>query len=210
MDRLYRKIPLSEIPWNIETPPNEIVQLVNSGKVKPCKTIDFGCGAGNYAIYLASRGFNVTGIDISPTAIKMAKENAKKKGITCNFLVADVLGDLCEVEEPFDFAVDWELLHHIFPEQRLLYVENVYKLLNHGGKYLSVCFSEKDKEFGGSGNYRVSGLDTVLYFSSESELRSLFDPFFKIEELKTIAIRGRPKSHFAIYAFMEKRSVVNR
>ena len=210
MDRIYRKIPLNEIPWNIETPPNEIVQLVISGKVKPCKTIDFGCGAGNYAIYLASRGFNVTGIDISPTAIKMAKENAKKKGITCNFLVADVLGDLCEVKETFDFAVDWELLHHIFPEQRLLYVENVYKLLNHGGKYLSVCFSKKDKEFGGSGNYRVTGLGSVLYFSSESELRSLFDPFFKIEELKTIAIRGRPKSHFAIYAFMEKRSVVNR
>ncbi len=210
MDRIYRKIPLNEIPWNIETPPNELVQLLDSGKVKPCKTIDFGCGTGNYAIYLASRGFNITGIDISPTAIKIAKENAKKKGIACKFLVADVLGDLNEVKETFDFAVDWELLHHIFPEQRVLYVENVYKLLNPGGKYLSVCFSEKDKSFSGSGNYRVTGLGTVLYFSSESELRSLFEPFFKIEELKTMAIIGRPKPHLAIYAFMEKRSVVNR
>ena len=209
MDKIYRKTPLDEIPWEFETPPNELVQLVDSEKVKPCETIDLGCGTGNYAIYLASRGFNVTGIDISTTAIKTAKENAKKRGTKCNFLVADVLGDLCEVKETFDFAIDWELLHHIFPEQRMMYVENVYKLLNHRGKYLSVCFSKKDKEFGGSGDYRVTGLDTILYFSSESELRSLFEPFFKIEELKTLAIRGRTKSHFAIYAFMEKRSSVN-
>lgn len=143
MERIYRKIPLNEIPWNIETPPNVLVELVDSGKVKPCKTIDLGCGTGNYAIYLASVGFDVTGIDISPTAIKIAKENAKKKGIKCNFLVADVLGNLNEVKEKFDFAYDWELLHHIFPEQRRIYIENVYKILNPRGKYLSVCSAKK-------------------------------------------------------------------
>ena len=54
MDKIYRNMPLEEIPWNIETPPDALVELIESGKVKPCKTIDFGCGAGNYAIYLAS------------------------------------------------------------------------------------------------------------------------------------------------------------
>jgi len=72
MDRIYRKTSLNEIPWNFESPPKELVKLVDSGKVKPCKTIDLGCGTGNYAIYLASRGFDVIGIDISPTAIKIA------------------------------------------------------------------------------------------------------------------------------------------
>jgi SAM-dependent methyltransferase len=209
MEKIYQKTPLNKIPWNFETPPNDLVELVDAGKVKPCRTVDVGCGTGNYAIYLTSRGFEVTGIDISPTAINIAKENAKKKGIKCNFLVADVLDDLFKVKEEFDFAFEWELLHHVFPEQRREYVENVYELLNPRGKYLSVCFSEKDKEFRGSGNYRVTGLGTDLYFSSEGELRSLFEPFFKIEELKTITIRGRPKAHFANYAFMEKRSRVH-
>jgi SAM-dependent methyltransferase len=204
MERIYRKIPLHEIPWNIETPPNILVELVDSGKVKPCKTIDLGCGTGNYVIYLASLGFDVTGIDISPTAIKIAKENAKKKGIKCNFLVADVLGNLNEIEEKFYLAYDWELLHHIFPEQRKIYVENVYKILNLGGKYLSVCFSEKDPEFGGSIKYRKTRLSTILYFSSENELRDLFEQYFNIKELKTIGIRGRPTCHFVNYAFMEK------
>lgn len=209
MERIYRKIPLNEIPWNIETPPNVLVELVDSGKVKPCKTIDLGCGTGNYAIYLASVGFDVTGIDISPTAIKIAKENAKKKGIKCNFLVADVLGNLNEVKEKFDFAYDWELLHHIFPEQRRIYVENVQRILNPGGKYLSVCFSEKDPEFGGAGKYRETRLNTVLYFSSEDELRDLFEQYFNIKELKTIGIRGRLTSHLVNYAFMERRSRLN-
>jgi 2-polyprenyl-3-methyl-5-hydroxy-6-metoxy-1,4-benzoquinol methylase len=141
MDKIYRNMRHKEIPWNIEEPPKALVELVESEKVKPCKTIDLGCGTGNYAVYLASKGFDVTGVDISSAAIKIAKENAEKKGVKCNFLVADVLGDLDEIEETFDFAYDWELLHHIFPEKRKKYIENVYGILNPRGSYLSVCFS---------------------------------------------------------------------
>ena len=205
IDKIYRNMHPAEIPWNIETPPKALVELVESGKVKTCKTIDLGCGTGNYAIYLANIGFDVTGVDISPTAIKIAKENAKKKGVKINFLVADVLGDLDEVKETFDFAYDWELLHHIFPEKRKKYVENVYRILNARGKYLSVCFSEKDPQFGGLGKYRKTPLGTILYFSSEDELRDLFDPYFNIKELKTIEISGKFAPHLANDVFMEKK-----
>lgn len=198
-------MPPEEIPWNIETPPNALVELSERGKVNSCKTIDLGCGAGNYAIYFASIGFDVTGVDISQTAIKIAKENAKKKGVKSYFLVANVLGDLKEVKETFDFAYDWELLHHIFPEKRKKYVENVYRILNSGGKYLSVCFSTKDPQFGGSGKYRETRLGTILYFSSEDELRGLFDPYFNIKELKTIEISGKSAPHLVNYAFMERK-----
>ncbi|MGA9098222.1 MAG: class I SAM-dependent methyltransferase, partial [Methanotrichaceae archaeon] len=185
IDKIYRNMNLEDIPWNIEEPPDALIELVKSGKVKPCKTIDLGCGAGNYAIYLASIGFDVTGVDISPTAIRLAKENAEKNGVKSNFLVADVLGKLDEVPGTFDFAYDWELLHHIFPEERKKYVENVHKILNPRGKYLSVCFNEKDPQFGGSGKYVETRIGTILYLSSEEELRDLFDPYFSIRELKT-------------------------
>ena len=144
MDRIYREVPLNNIPWNIETPPDILVELVESGKVKPCKAIDLGCGAGNYAIYLAGKGFDVTGVDIAPTAIELAEENARKKGVRCRFIVADILGDLHDIKETFDFAYDWEVMHHIFPGERKKYVANVNRLLNPGGKYLSVCFNEID------------------------------------------------------------------
>jgi len=205
MERIYQKTPFNEIPWNFETPPDVLVGLVEGGKVKPCEALDLGCGTGNYSIYLATMGFNVTGIDISPTAIKIAQENAKKRGVKCSFFVADVLGNLNEVKGKFDFVYDWELLHHILPEQRRIYIENVQRILNSGGKYLSVCFSEKDSEFGCTGKYKETRLNTVLYFSSEDELRDLFEPYFHIRVLITIRIRGKPSSHLVNYALMEKK-----
>lgn len=205
MDEIYRKMSPEEIPWNMEEPPKALVELVETGKVRPCKAVDFGCGTGNYAIYLATKGFDVTGVDISPTAIRIAGENAKKKGVKCDFIAADVLGDLKEVRETFDFAFDWELLHHLFPTQREKYVKNVCGKLDPRGHYLSLCFSEKNPQFGGSGKYRETPLGTRLYFSSEAELRELFKPYFHIHDLRTIQIRGKYASHLAVYAFMERR-----
>ncbi len=205
LDEIYKKMPQVDIPWNIEDPPQALVELVEGGLVRPCKAIDLGCGAGNYAIYLAGKGFDVTGVDISPTAIKIAEENARQKGVRCRFLTADVLGGLEEIQETFDFAFDWELLHHIFPENRAKYVRNVYRNLSSKGSYLSVCFSEKDPQFGGSGKYRKTRLDTLLYFSSENELRELFSPYFIIEDIRTIQISGKHLPHIAVYVFMKKK-----
>jgi cyclopropane fatty-acyl-phospholipid synthase-like methyltransferase len=205
VDRIYQTIPLDNIPWNSETPPDALVRIVQDGKVRPCKTIDLGCGAGNYAIYLASLGFDVSGVDSSPTAIKIAGEHAKKRGARCRFVVADLLGDLHEVTGMFDFAYDWEFLHHIFPEDRETYIKNVHKILNPYATYFSVCFSEKDPQFGGSGKYRKTRIGTTLYFSSESELRELTSPYFRIREIKTIDVRGKFGPHIAISVLAERR-----
>jgi SAM-dependent methyltransferase len=205
IDDVYKNMSLEQIPWNIQTPPELLVELVDSGKVQPCKAIDLGCGAGNSAIYLAGRGFKVTGIDFSPTAIKIAKENAERKGAKCNFFVADITDELNEVNQTWDFAYDWGLLHHIFPRQRQKYVENVYRILNPKGKYLSVCFSKKDTGFGGSGKYRKTPLGSVLYFSSEEELRELFEAYFQIIDLQTVEITGKFQSHIFNYVFMERK-----
>ena len=204
MEKIYRSIPLDKIPWNIETPPDILQNIVKTEKIKPCKVIELGCGTGNYVIYLSSKDFDATGVDISKTAIEIAINSASKKGINCNFISSDVLGDMAEVQDTFDFAYDWELLHHIFSQDREKYINNVHRLLN-PGMYLSVCFSEKSPQFGGAGKYRKTPLDTVLYFSSESEIVSLVEPLFEIEELETVEIQGKFAPHRAIYAFMKKR-----
>lgn len=59
-------------------------------------------------------------------------------------IVADLLGDLHEVAGTFDFAYDWEFLHHIFPEDRETCIKTANRMLNPGTPYLSVCFSEDD------------------------------------------------------------------
>jgi len=204
MEHIYTTLSVNDIPWNFETPPAIIENLVERGKIIPCRTIDFGCGTGNYSLYLAEKGFNVTGVDFSSSAIELARNTASQMGLDCNFIVADILGNLEEVTSSFDFAYDWELLHHIYPSDRETYLRNVHRLLRSGGKYLSVCFSEENPQFGNSGKYRKTPLDTILYLSSEEEMKALYDPLFKIEELKTIEIKGKFSPHKAIYAFMTK------
>ena len=205
MDDIYRNVPLEEIPWNIETPPQLLVELIDSGKIKPCSAIDLGCGAGNYAVYLASRGFEVTGVDFSSEAIKIAKANTLKKKVQCSFFVADLVNELTDFNQKWDFAYDWGVLHHIFPQYRVKYVQNVHQILNSNGKYLSVCFSEKDTAFEGSGKYRKTPTGSILYFSSEDELKELFSPYFKIIELSSVEIAGKFVSHVFNYCFTEKK-----
>ena len=202
LEDAYRKRTLKDIPWNFESPPDVLAELIEKGRIKPNKAIDLGCGTGNYTLYLAEKGFHMTGVDSSPSAIKTARENAAKRDLKCDFFVMDVLGDFKTLKETYDFVYDWWLLHHIYPNQRRAYCKNVSKILSPGGIYLSVCFSEDDRQFGGRGKYRVTSLGTKLYFSSEKEIKNLFSHFFEIEELKTIETAGKSGPHLSIYALM--------
>ena len=51
------------------------------GSVKDCRVLDYGCGQGEEATYLAKMGAQVTAIDISPVGIELTKERAKLNGV---------------------------------------------------------------------------------------------------------------------------------
>lgn len=63
-------------PWDIGRPQMEIIQLAENGEISG-RVLDAGCGTGENALYLASLGFEVWGIDGAPSAIEKAKEKAK-------------------------------------------------------------------------------------------------------------------------------------
>lgn len=204
MERIYTSA-LHDIPWNNEAAPALLVGAVTQRISGPGKVIEFGCGAGNNVVALAKLGFDVTGVDIAENAIAIATKAASEAGVACRFVAADVLGDLPTITGPYDFAYDWELLHHIFPEHRGRYVRNVHRLLKGDGTYFSVCFSEEDPQFGGAGKYRKTALGTVLYFSSEGEIASLLADRFAIEELKTVDVRGKHAAHKAVCVLARKK-----
>ncbi|MBU0894805.1 MAG: class I SAM-dependent methyltransferase [Nanoarchaeota archaeon] len=196
--------------WTSKNPPEELVELIESGKIKPCKVLDVGCGEGFYSIYLAKKGFEVIGIDISERAINYAKQNAEEAGVKIKFLAMDVR-DLGKLDEKFEFILEWALLHSVMLKDRKKYVEDITDLLNNDGKYLSVCFNEKDSKFGGpkQGERIIPEesraiIGARLYFSSLSELKELFNPYFKIIESKIFENISGGKISTWNYFFMEK------
>ena len=84
---------------------NEVNWMVREYLTNPeMKILDVGCGTGRHAINLATKGYkNITGIDLSPSMIRAAREAAKEKNVSVDFKV----GDARELpfESEFDAAI---------------------------------------------------------------------------------------------------------
>jgi 2-polyprenyl-3-methyl-5-hydroxy-6-metoxy-1,4-benzoquinol methylase len=116
-------------------PPKELVELVESGRIPPCRAIDLGCGRGSNAVYLAQHGFKVTGVDFISSAIAKAKQKAEAAGVQAEFIVDD-LTNLQKAKGTFGFLMDIGSLDVLLPEDRDLYVRNVLPLTHPGSRFL--------------------------------------------------------------------------
>jgi SAM-dependent methyltransferase len=111
-DELYRDTADSGgPPWDIGGPQPALAEVLDDG-VKGPTVLDIGCGAGDLAIALARRGYEVTAVDISRVAIDMARAKAADEGLTVHFEVQDAT-DLSLPSAPFDSVFDSGLLHSL-------------------------------------------------------------------------------------------------
>lgn len=122
----------SRAPWE-RGARAELAQLVESGRIEPCRAIDLGCGTGANAIYLAQKGFEVTGVDYAAAAIEKAR--AKGEGMQVRFVVDD-LTRLRHVSGTFDFVLDYGVLDDLRPRQREPYLRSLLTLTRPGSRYL--------------------------------------------------------------------------
>ena len=101
----------------------------------PRLALDLGCGTGALSCQLAAAGFEVTGIDISPTAIEMARRMAARRGLRITFEVDDVCRRALP-ERAFGLVVDGHLLHCVvFEHERRRLLEQVRHSLAPGGEF---------------------------------------------------------------------------
>lgn len=101
-DRQYRE---GEPIWDSDRPASELLRVVREEHIPPVAALDLGCGSGSNTVWLARQGFTVTGIDMSPAAIRRARRRAGRVGVAVRFVCGD-LRNLSGVDGPFDFFVD--------------------------------------------------------------------------------------------------------
>jgi cyclopropane fatty-acyl-phospholipid synthase-like methyltransferase len=143
--------------------------------------LDVGCGTGENALFFASRGCAVTGIDFLEPPIAAAKRKAAERGLAAKFLVEDALR-LREWTQRFDNAIDSGLFHVFAEEGRAQYVQGLKTVLNSGGRVLLVCFS--DQTPGNFGPRRVT----------MKELREAFADGWEIESIEPGQFDVRPEA----------------
>ena len=83
----------AELVWSAE--PNRFL-VAEVSDLAPGRALDVACGEGRNAIWLAERGWDVTGADFSPTALDKARRLADGRGVTVRWLLADAVTDPVE------------------------------------------------------------------------------------------------------------------
>jgi len=187
------------MPWEIG-PRKELVYLVKSQRLSPCRTIDLGCGTGDNAIFLAQHGFEVMGVDYATSAIEKARRKADTAKVKVEFLVDD-LTNLQKVNGTFDFLLDYGTLDDLSPHDRNLYVSNVLPLTHHDSKFLLWCF-EWRLRWWKRVLTRLLPFGALVLEPGEAERR--FGEYFELERIAGKArLRGWPWG-FAAYLMTRK------
>lgn len=181
-------------PWEIGRPQRVFVDAADriTGSV-----LDAGCGTGENALFFASRGQKVTGIDFLAEPINRAKQKAAEQGLTANFLVMNALA-LKELPEVFDSAIDSGLFHVFSDDDRRRYVEGLASVLKPGGRLFLLCF--RDEEPGEQGPRRVTKKEVEEAFAEGWMIESIEPTRFEARpDLKDVQFsEGGPKAWFVV------------
>lgn len=167
------------LPWDTGQPEPLLVEFVTSGGVAPGRTLEVGSGTGTNAIWLAERGFDVLGVDVSPLAVEKARAKIEGSKLRCGFATLDFLA-ATPPGGPFHFIFDRGCFH-VFdePEERSRFAEHVAAAFEPGGLWLSLIGSTE-------GPPREVGPPR----RSAGEITLAIEPALEIVELRSAEFRG--------------------
>ena len=123
-------------PWDSGISPPELFDFIENHPAG--KAIDIGCGTGTNVITLAKAGWQVTGVDFVPRAIRIAKRKARNAGINVELMVRDAT-NLKGITGPFDLALDIGCFHSL-GEAKADYLSELERILTPSGYWLMYGF----------------------------------------------------------------------
>jgi SAM-dependent methyltransferase len=173
------------VPFFVSKPDENLAAYLDQGLIAPGRALDLGCGPGRNAVYLASRGFEVDAVDLSPVAVAWAEDRAHDAGVDVRFLCGDAFAlPAAELGGPYDLVVDSGCFHHLPPHRRVSYLALLDRALAPGGHLALTSFAAGE---GGTGSeltdadlYRERELQGGLAYTPES-LRWIFSDLVEVE-----------------------------
>jgi SAM-dependent methyltransferase len=189
-ETLYRTQKVETMPWYNENFDSDLEKELDERKIinNHHKFLDLGTGPATQAIWLAKRGFNVTGSDLSEAAINRARQiYAKEKNV--DFIEDDILNSKFKDNE-FDYIFDRGCFHVLLPADRQKYISKIKQILKDYGILFLKCFSDKEPREEGPYKFSPDGI------------RELFSQSFRIDSIKETVYQGTldpfPKALFVV------------
>jgi len=145
---------------------------------KSLKIIDVGCGTGRHSIELSKRGYSVTGIDLSESQLKKAREKAIERGLEIDFLNHDARN--LPFDKQFDVAI--MLCEGGFPlmetdEMNYKILKSVTQSLKEKSKFIFTTLNGLFPLFHSINDFHTDGSidDNVTYDSKNFDLMTFRD-----------------------------------
>lgn len=187
-------------PWESAEIPMEIhmwIRFLPLGS----RVLDMGCGTGSHTLTMAEAGFQVTGIDFSISAIAAARRKARQRQLQAvKFVLADILSFGCR--EPYDFAFDYSVFHHISEQDRESYAATIGRVLKPGGFLAIVCYSDQDSDAKGVKS-RVGRYGNVIHHPTIGDIERLFMTDYETI-IREATLLGRSRDHVAHHLILRR------
>ncbi|MCX7918965.1 MAG: class I SAM-dependent methyltransferase [bacterium] len=104
-----------------------------------CRILELGCGAGNIVLYLAERGYEAFGIDLSPEAIAWAEEKKTLLGLSATFSLGNIIELADYSTDYFDCIIDGECLQMVIGSDRKQCLSNICRVLKPAGLFVAAA-----------------------------------------------------------------------
>ena len=105
------------------------------------KVLDIGCGEGKDAVYMATKGYDVTAFDLTENGIRKALRLAKENGVKINAYVDDI--NVFETSEKYDIIYSSGTIQYLFEENKKGFFDKLEKITNKNGFVFFNVFVEK-------------------------------------------------------------------
>jgi SAM-dependent methyltransferase len=193
-DKIYVE---GKLPWDSGKPDVHLLEVIDEIGHNFGKALEIGCGTGTNLIWLAEKGFEVTGMDISPTAVAKARKKVSAADINIHLFSGDFMVDQVP-GAPFDFVYDRGCLH-VFEGVKELsrFASRVGELLVPEGIWHSLAGST-DGPPRDTGPPRHSATDIV----------TAVEPHFEILELRATRFDRENHNHAKAWVLVARRRTI--
>jgi SAM-dependent methyltransferase len=187
---MFNNIYKSDTP-GFSTQPNALLVATVEGR-RPGRALDVGMGQGRNSVFLALKGWDVTGFDMSDEGLAIAQRNAKRAGVPLNAIR--------ETDEAFDYGADqWDLIvfmYEPFSITSSAYVDRLRKSL----KVRGIIVIESYGEDAATPDQPPTAIDPDRLLSALQQFRIL-----RFEDTVALADWGQNKRRL-VRMVAEKRS----
>jgi SAM-dependent methyltransferase len=182
------------VPFFVPKPDENLVSYVERGLIagpggggagggRTGRALDLGCGAGRNALHLASLGYDVDAVDLSPAALAWAEDRAREAGAAVRFHCGDAFALAgTALRGPYDLIYDSGCFHHLPPHRRISYLALLDRSLAPGGHFALACFASgvMGSELPDADFYRDSRLHGGLAYTP-ADLRRIFSALTEVD-----------------------------